>query len=97
MPVLITVRLSLDSPLQPPRRIRRANWRSYHDDLHQTVPSDAPVTIASPADVDRMANYLQDIFTSGMDKHTYLVPDTNQRSQLPEEVLFAFRERRLLR
>lgn len=42
---LITVRSSLDTPLQPPRRFRRVNWRFLHDELHQPVPSNLPVPI----------------------------------------------------
>ena len=57
-PVLITVQPTLDTPLQPPCRIRRINWRSYQDERQRTVRPDLPVLIATPADVDRMANYL---------------------------------------
>ena len=48
-------------------------------------------------DVDRLADYLQEVVTSAMDKHTYNVPAPNRRSQLPEEVILAIRNRRQLR
>ena len=82
---------------QPPHRVTRVNWRSFHDELGRTVPSDPQVDISSPDDVDRLADYLQEAVTSAMDKHTYHVPAPNRRSQLPEEVILAIRNRRQLR
>ena len=68
-------------------------WRSFHDELNRTVPSDPTVAIANTDDADRTANYLQKVITSAMDKHMYEVPETNRRSQLPEEVPLAIQKR----
>ena len=61
------------------------------------MPSDPLAPITTPADADHLVNYLQEVVMSAMDKHTYQVPETNRRSQLPEEVLLAIRKQRELR
>ena len=48
-------------------------------------------------DVDLRVHQLQDLVQSAMDKHTYTVPVSNKRSDLPAEVLQAIRLRRQLR
>ena len=77
----------LETPLQPSCCIRSVNWLSYHNKVHQTLPSDSLAPITTMDDVDHLVTYLQDVVVSAMDRHTYLVLKINQRSQLPDKVL----------
>ena len=96
-PVLITSRPSLDSPLQPPSTIVFGEstctpiTTTYTEQCHLTLWSLSPLRLMWTSWL------VKDVVMSAMDKHTYLVPETNQRYQLPEEVLVAIRERCQLR
>lgn len=64
-----------------PRRVGRVNWHSYHDELYHTALYDPPVVITNNC----VYHQLQHAVTTIGDKQTYVVADTNERSQLPEE------------